>query len=1080
MKDLMKRIGTVIKVLDTARYTDTFQILDFKMKQVDYGSRDTILEDPAGWEPFCGGNHWGGKDLHCCFKTNITIPLEFTGKEVVVHLRTGAVDIWDTDNPQFIAYIDNKMICAMDINHQEMILSKSAEIGRSYEIGLYAYSNTEAPSILLNLSTSVIHREVEKLYYDIKVPFEAASIQREDSLDRIHTIQILAETINRIDLRRTGNESFYQSIEEANQYLQTNYYEKMCRPQEVTVHSIGHTHIDVAWKWPLRQTREKVIRSFQTVLYLMEQYPEYKFMSSQPQLYEFVKEDCPELYQQIRNRIAEGRWETEGAMWLEADCNLVSGESLVRQILYGKKFFQKEFGKEDNRVLWLPDVFGYSAALPQILKKSGIDYFVTTKIAWNEYNQIPNDIMMWKGMDGTEVLTYFITTKNYDPYPELNRNADICTTYNGRQNASQIMGTWQRFQNKEILQEVLTCYGYGDGGGGATAEMLEESRRLEKGIPGCPTVKQTFVKEYFDRIEKELEGKKIPKWCGELYLEFHRGTYTSMARNKRYNRLCEFLNTDVEFFSIMNIAHDITKKYPSEELKKSWKLTLLNQFHDILPGSSIKEVYEDSKQQYEEILAMDHKLINQSFTNICESIAVQAEDNNPILILWNQLGFTRDSMVELFIDDRSKDKLGLDNQEKEFEILQEGKSLSMQRTSLGSYVCYIKQIPSKGYCTLKLQKKQKGKNPIADTALEAIIKKTVIVDSQTIETPYYSILLNTAGEIISLYDKEAERELVQKGRIANQLIVFEDRPEEYDAWNIDATYTEKSWRVSNLQSLSITENGPVRTCIHIHRKFMESTMEQDIILYNNSRRIDFKTVVDWKESQLLLKVAFPMDIMTEKAVYEIQYGNIERPIHQNTSWEKAKFEVCAHKWADLSENGYGVALLNDCKYGYDINESIMRLTLIKSGVFPNPEADQEVHHFTYSLLPHKGDFREGKVVQEAYDLNCPVYTRIMTDKERPAANLVWSFLEVDQENVMIDVIKKAEDNEDIILRMYEAYGRRCIVKVKFNQIQEYDISECDLMEQVAAKKNHELKDGYLIFVIKPYEIKTFRIHMDNR
>ncbi|QHQ59827.1 alpha-mannosidase [Anaerocolumna sedimenticola] len=1071
MDDLIKRIDTLVKALDKARYTDTFQIDDFKMKQVGYGDRDTILEAPDEWETFHGGSHWGGKDYHCCFKTYITIPQVFHEKEVVINLKTGAADIWDTDNPQFIAYIDGSMICAMDMNHHEMVLSECAEAGTTYEVGLYAYSNSLSPSIILNLRASVIHRDVEKLYYDIKVPFEAVSLQREDCLDRIHTICILAETVNKIDFRRVGSESFYQSVLEADQYLHNYYYENICGKQDVTVHSIGHTHIDVAWKWPLRQTREKAIRSFKTVLHLMERYPEYKFMSSQPQLYEFVKEDCPEVYAQICSRIAESRWETEGAMWLAADCNLVSGESLVRQILYGKRFFHQEFGKGDNLVLWLPDVFGYSAALPQILIKSGIKYFMTTKIAWNEYNQIPNDIMMWKGIDGTEVLTYFITTRNYEPYPELNKNAEISTTYNGRQNANQIMGTWQRFQNKDILQEVLTCYGFGDGGGGTTAEMLEESRRLEKGIPGCPMVKQTFVKEFFQLIDQELKGKKIPKWCGELYLEFHRGTYTSMARNKRYNRLCEFLNQDVELFSIMDLVNGGTRSYPVHELKKIWKLTLLNQFHDILPGSSIKEVYEDSKQQYEEILTLDRKLIDQSLKNICDSMKAQSEDSYPVLIVWNQTGFTRDSIAEF-----SMEELGKEPQEFEYEVLQDDKLVPLQKTVQGNFLLFIKQIPSKGYRTLKLQKKQKSKASIGEKNCDANSKKIIIKELQTIDTPFYSIRLNKDGEFVSLYDKESERELIQKGRNANQLIVYEDRPAEYDAWNIDSTYTEKSWIVSNLKCIAISENGPVRTCINIVRKFMESTIEQDIILYTKSKRIDFKTEVDWRESQLLLKVAFPLDIMTEKAVYEIQYGNVERPTHRNTSWEKAKFEVCAHKWADLSEDGYGVALLNDCKYGYDINESVMRLTLIKSGVFPNPDADQELHQFTYSLLPHMGDFREGRVIQEAYDLNCPVYTKLLAKGKHSASNQVWSMLEVDKKNVMIDVVKKAEDSEDIILRIYEAYGRRCKVNVKLIHFQYHDITECNLMEQEYAEKNFEWKDGSLAFIIKPYEIKTFRIH----
>lgn len=1079
MDELVKRIHTILNVLDKERYTNTFQINELKMKTIGYNQRNVIFEDANGWETFPGGSHWGGKDTHCCFKVNVTIPEEFSGKVAAVRLQTGATDIWDTDNPQFMVYVDGVMVCAMDMNHQEIILTENAMAGQSYEIGFYSYSNSESPSIVMNISVFVLQKEVEQLYYDIKVPLEAVSLLRDDSIKKIQMVQILAETVNCLDLRKLGSEDFYQSVKMAEQFIQEKFYREMCSPQEVTVHSIGHTHIDVAWKWPLRQTREKAIRSFKTVLYLMEYYPEYKFMSSQPQLYEFVKEDCPEVYEQIKKRVAEGRWETEGAMWLEADCNLVSGESLVRQILYGKDFFKKEFGKGKDLVLWLPDVFGYSAALPQIMKKSGIKYFMTTKIAWNEYNQIPNDVMLWKGIDGTEILTYFISTTNYEKYPELNQKPNFSTTYNGRQNVNQIMGTWQRFKNKEILQDVLTCYGFGDGGGGPTSMMLEESRRLEKGIPGSPVAKQTFVKDFFELIEKKLDGVDIPKWCGELYLEFHRGTYTSMARNKRYNRLCEFLNSDAELFSLMDIALGGKNSYPEQELHKMWKLTLLNQFHDILPGSSIEEVYEDSKVQYEEILDVSVQIMERSFENMIRSMSLTGEKKTSVLIVWNQLGFNRDSIIKIPMSEILRKCPHWKGSIDEIELIDNNKPLAIQKTMDNCLICFVKGIPMKGYKTLQIREKINvdSKEKLTKESASIINQEgnSITLLENQIETPFYHMELNKSGELISIYDKEMDRELVQPGKTANQLLVFEDRPYEYDAWNIDSTYTEKYWEVSDIQSLTVTENGPVRTCIHVVRKFLDSVIEQNIILYPNHKRIDFQTTVDWKESQLLLKTAFPMDIVTDKAIYEIQYGNVERPTHRNTSWEKAKFEVCAHKWADLAEDGYGVALMNDCKYGYDIHGSVMRLTLIKSGIFPNPNADKEIHHFTYAILPHSGDFRSGRVIQEAYDLNCPVYTKAVSEEQGLAAGQDWSMLKIDQENVILEVVKKAEDNEDMIIRMYEAYGKRSKVKIDLSFLKVKEAYECDLMEQILVEKAYQYKDFELNFKIMPYEIKTFRL-----
>ncbi|MEG0566590.1 MAG: alpha-mannosidase, partial [Hungatella sp.] len=473
-------------------------------------------------------------------------------------------------------------------------------------------------------------------------------------MGRVETLEVLNACVNQLDLRIPQSEAFLNSVESAIQYLQEHYYQELSHSRvgslPVTVHSIGHTHIDVAWKWTLSQTRQKAVRSFLTVSRLMKQYPEYKFMSSQPQLYQYVKESAPKLYGEIKEMVKQGRWETEGAMWLEADCNLSSGESLIRQILYGKQFFRQEFGTEENEILWLPDVFGYSVALPQILKKSGIRYFMTTKLGWNENNQIPHDTMMWQGLDGSEILTYFITTTNYQSYPELNYKKTFNTTYNGLQNAKQIMGTWQRFQDQSLSRDVLTCYGYGDGGGGPTAQMLEENRRLEQGICGCPVTKQTFTRDFFHILEHNLTGKKIPRWCGELYLEFHRGTYTSMARNKKNNRECEFLNGDAEFFSVLAGYDGGTLSYPKKQLEEVWKLLMLNQFHDILPGSSIKEVYQDSDLQYARIRQIDHTIIREAQKNIVKQHGYQPAtgiESNCKLAVFNTVGFERTGLVKV-------------------------------------------------------------------------------------------------------------------------------------------------------------------------------------------------------------------------------------------------------------------------------------------------------------------------------------------------------------------------------------------------------------------------------------------------
>lgn len=1058
MKKYKNRIKTILDSLNELRYTDRHWIDTLLKKETDYKfseilDKSEISNDMA---PYHKGETWGGSDKHYLFHADIELSESFKQKTAVAMLTTGAADIWNTDNPQFIAYINGEMSCTLDMNHNQIILTENADGSDRFELDFYSYSNSPENTNFFDLYVAALDREVEKLYYDIKVPFEAACLLKDEDYEAVKTIGLLNECINMLDLRVTDSESFKASVIEADKFLENTFY-KDKNNTGITVHSIGHTHIDVAWKWPLRQTRQKAVRSFLTVTKLMDRYPEYKFMSSQPQLYEYVKEEAPKLYNKIKALVKAGRWETEGAMWLEADCNLSSGESLIRHIIYGRKFFKDEFNTEEQEVLWLPDVFGYSVALPQIMKKSGIKYFMTTKIGWNEYNKMPNDTMLWQGLDGSEILTYFITTTNYDKYPELNPEPSFNTTYNGRQNVSQIKGTWQRYSNKELSTDVLTCYGYGDGGGGPTNEMLEESRRMEYGICGCPNTKQTFVKDYFHILEKNLEGKRIPKWCGELYLEFHRGTYTSMARNKKNNRECEFLNADAEFFSVL--ANSMSGyEYPENELRRAWKLLLLNQFHDILPGSSIKDVYDDSDIQYKEIRDIDSTVIGTAKQSILEAADDKTEESEEKLLVFNQLSFERTGIVELARSINSKLKP------------------IEQKTWDNKWIYLAENIISKGVTntalagSIKNETKKEQKENDAYYNIENIIADVVYKDNriEKFSTPFYSIELNENAEFTSIFDKIEQREVIAGTGTGNQLIAYEDRPSEYDAWNIDEYYKEKSFIVGSLSELKIIENGAIRAVLYMKKSFLESTIEQYICFYKHTNRIDFKTRADWRQQQILLKTAFPVDILSNKAVYDVQFGNVERPAHENTSWDQAKFEVCAHRWADFSECGYGVSLMNNCKYGYDIHNSVMSLTLLKSGIFPYADADKEVHEFTYSLYPHKGDFREGRVINEAYDLNCPMYGEITS---KNVDNL--SLISINVENVFADTIKRAEDSDDYIVRMYESFGKRSKVKAKLFDKLGSRVFLCDCIER--EEKELAVENASVEFEILPYEIITLRI-----
>ena len=539
---LLERIDKICGEISKHIYRDSISIDNYKYIDGNYHNIDLIKEAPAdGWRDFKTGDLWGGRDAHGWFKCTVEVPERFAGQTIALNFKTFE-EGWDATNPQFILYVNGEQIQGVDINHREIILTHNAVAGEKYEIDLHAYAGMLADKLAtLSGNLVVIDMASRELYWNLKVPVDVCKELEKEDKNRVDMITVLNEAVNLIDLRRPKSEMYDESVKKANDFLNDKFYGELCGHEDVIATCVGHTHIDVAWLWTVAQTREKVARSFSTVLKLMEEYPEYIFMSSQPQLYKMLKEDHPKIYEKVKEKIEEGVWEPEGAMWLESDCNVTSGESLVRQIMHGKRFFKDEFNV-DSKILWLPDVFGYSAALPQILKKSDVDYFMTTKIAWNQFNKIPHDTFMWKGIDGTEVLTHFITTTG----PGQERESHF-TTYNGHIQPDAVMGAWRRYQDKNLNNDVLISFGWGDGGGGATLEMLENARRLSKGIPGAPKVKMGTSLDYFKRLEEKVkDNNKLAKWNGELYLEYHRGTYTSMARNKRDNRKCENMYTAAE------------------------------------------------------------------------------------------------------------------------------------------------------------------------------------------------------------------------------------------------------------------------------------------------------------------------------------------------------------------------------------------------------------------------------------------------------------------------------------------------------------------------------------------------------
>ena len=1053
-----ERAEVIANKLKKLMVVQKFQLDDWKVKEGFFLRPEEADLAEEDWEPFDSRlMHWYGPDRHYWFQTVFTIPEEYDGKGLWLRIRTQIEEWDDAKNPQFLVFLNGEVVQGADMNHREVLLSEAATAGETVTVDLQAYSGTLHPEFRLMADVEEVSQPVKDLYYDIQVPLWAMDRMDQEGKTAIDILTVLNDTISLLDLRDVHSDDFYRSVEAARAYIAKALYEDLAGDDTVIATCIGHTHIDVAWWWTVAQSREKAARSFATVLELMDEYPEYRFMSSQPVLYTFVKERYPELYEEIKRRAAEGRWEPEGGMWLEADCNLTSGESLVRQFLYGKRFFQEEFGV-DSRVLWLPDVFGYSGALPQIMKKCGIDYFMTTKLSWNQFNKVPDDTLLWEGIDGTKVLTHLISTLG------VGQSVDrFFTTYNGILHPDAIMGGWQRYQNKEMNHDILVAFGYGDGGGGPTREMLETGRRMEKGIRGIPKVRQESSLTYFTELsERVKDSRRLHTWTGEFYFEYHRGTYTSMARNKRSNRKSELLLMDLELLSVLAEKRGLA--YPAEDLERLWKMVLLNQFHDILPGSSIKEVYEVTKREYEQLAEEGGRLLKERK----EAVAGAGDG----VTVFNTLGFTRRSLTVL--------------PDGVISLTDKGEALPSQEIG-GLRYSLTGEILSKGYSVYGAVREADGgtageaagdteaaggvvEDSVAESGGDTTFSVLKTADGFVITTPFAKVDMAADGSFTSLLDLSENRQVWKAGEAGNRLRIYEDKPIYYDNWDIDVFYTEKYWDLDEPASIAVTSVGPLCLQITVNRSFMHSRMTQDIRFYAHSPRIDFNTWVDWKEHQYLLKAGFPVDVHTDEAAFDIQFGNVVRKTHTNTSWDRARFESCGHKWMDVSESGYGVSLLNDCKYGHSVREGCIELTLIKSGIEPNPDTDNEEHVFTYSLYPHQGTWREADTQKEAADLNQPLSA---INGGMPGES--YGFAGVKGDSVVLETVKRSEDGNGIILRLYESRNKRVNAKVSLS-CAPVTVTECNLLEEPVDEAGGLMidRDGFS-FVIKPYEIKTYKV-----
>jgi len=978
------------------------------------------------FSPMPPGTAWGNKWDYAWLRTRAKLPKEAAGERIVF-----CVDLWKAEGnheKEAAIYVNGVNTGARDKFHRHLTLTPKAKGNEAYSILIEAYAGhgpfecgggpcphgqemvpepTPPLAKVGSCSLGIWDEEVYQLWLDMETLFQTREVMADKESLRVARIDdALQELTLVVDLELPRAEML-RTIRAGRKLLKP-LLEAKNGSSSPLMHCFGHSHIDVAWLWPLRETGSKCARTFGTQLSLMKEYPEYKFLQSQCHLYWMVKNKYPALYKRIQAAVKQGQWLPEGGMWVEADTNITGGESLIRQFLHGKQFYKEEFGI-DSELMWLPDVFGYSAVLPQIMKGCGIKYFSTQKIFWtyNGGDPFPYNSFWWEGLDGSKVLAY------------------IHNDYNSVTTPTAIMKRWtERVQKEGSHPGRLLPFGHGDGGGGATRDHLEYLRRLRdcEGIPRCTIDTPTA---FFEKMQTD----KLPTWVGELYFQAHRGTYTSQAKTKKGNRLCEFALRETELWGAAARAL-AGSTYPHAETRDLWRTVLLNQFHDIIPGSSIHRVYEEAEADYARVLTSSQDLT----ATACKSLLTSDPD---AVTLFNSLSWERDALVTL--------PRGFEGAESAA-----GEALPVQQEDDTVYAL-VKSLPACGWTSLR-----KSAPAMARTGLK--------VSKSRLENEYLKITLNALGEITGIWDKEAGRELAAGP--CNQFRLYKDVPNLFDAWDIDSNYKLMPVELEKQVRVEVGARGPLFASLKVSRQVNMSRLTQEIVLRSGSRRVEFRTRIDWQESHKLLKVNFPITIRAEESLQEVQFGHVKRPTHATRPYDATRFEVANHKWTALCEEARGAAILNDCKYGVSIEGNSINLTLLKSALAPDMTADKGLQEFTYAFICWNGAFKDSGVVQEGYDLNVPP-TAV------PGRAETTSLFRVSARNVILETVKPAEDGSgDIIVRLYESIRSttRCRLSIAL-PVKKAHIT--DMLEKIQA--DLPLTGGDVELDFGPFEIKTLRL-----
>lgn len=1029
------RIENWIDVLKKELYQPIGEIAWTARKTKEYLTPDEAVK--GEFVPAAPGYTWGETWEYCWFKGKVVIPEGVDGKRIVMNLAPGGESTIFVNGEAFGTYRADWILT----DHHYMVdnyLTRDAKAGESYDIlmetyaghyyataGYGCYTGPVLPDgdqfvdplkegarrTLGKCTYGIWNEDAYQLYMDVDTLYRLLGVLDDRSLRASKICDALEQFTLIVDFeqdRETRNASYIKAREALRPYMQAVNGSTM-----PVFYAVGNAHLDLAWCWPLAETYRKTARTFAAQLRLLEEYPDYKFIVSQPACYEMVREHYPELFERIKKAVKDGRWIADGAMWVEPDTNMSGGEALVRQLIYGKRYYKEVFDV-DSELLWLPDTFGYTAALPQILNECGVKYLVTQKIFWsyNKGEPFPYHYFTWKGMDGSEITSFLPTRYEYFTHP------------------TEANEVWQNRSQARDLDAFLYPFGYGDGGGGPTRDHIEYALR-QKDLEGGVKIKIADPVEFFEEME-EQKGKPQNTYVGELYFTAHRGTYTVQAAVKKGNRKSEEALRELELWAVP--AALVGSEYPAAKTEALWKDVLLNQFHDILPGSSIARVYVEAEKLHNKVIAEAGELLATA-----QKALLAGNENASAVTVFNSLGFARTELVSL----PEGFENGAVTADGTYVPVRDGKALVT--------------LPACGAISLT-----PAAEKAADVTTDAIAYGKD--GNFVLENAIVKAVVNGHGEVISFILKESGREFAAGAM--NKFRLFKDVPRRWDGWDIDSNYVYQEIEGAYDISVELVSEG-MEAVLKVTGKLLDSTYTQYIRLAKDAKRIEFETEVDWKELHRLLKVGFPVDVYAENAINEMQFGYVERPTHRSRLYDKERFEVCNHRYTALRDGSHGAAVMNDCKYGISVNGNSMELTLLRSGACPDLRTDNRVHNFTYAFTAWEGDFTSSDVVKEAYAVG--IKPTVVAGGALDA-----SYLAMDNDNIIIDTVKMAEDGSgDIIVRLYESKKAAVFTALHAAFHENFKAYACDMLENV--KKELAVKDGAVDLTFRAFEIKTIRL-----